>query len=237
MVQRRVGPHRGVVRHVLVDPARPAHGRARKGPHRPRRQRVDPDALGPQVVGEIAHRRLQRRLGDAHDVVVRHDPLRAEIGHGDDRAAPLHQRQHPPGHVHQRIAGDVERLQEVRPRGVGEAALKLVLVGKGDGVDQEIHMAPGVRQLIAHRVERGLVLHVRRHQVLHPQRIGQRLHPLAEILALIGESQLRAMFREHLGHAPGDGVIVGDAHDKPALAGHKTLVHLAHSLVISRGTG
>ena len=37
----------------------------------------------------------------------------------------LHQRQHPPGHVHQRIAGDVERLQEVRPRGVGEAALKL----------------------------------------------------------------------------------------------------------------
>ena len=33
-----------------------------------------------EIDGEIAHRGLQRRLGDAHDVVVRHDAGRAAIG-------------------------------------------------------------------------------------------------------------------------------------------------------------
>src|SRR5207247_8528725 len=54
-----------------------AGGRARL--HRTGRDRVNADVLGPQLVGEVAARGLERRLHRAHHVVVRHDLLRAVI--------------------------------------------------------------------------------------------------------------------------------------------------------------
>ena len=109
----------------------------------------------PEVVGEVAHRALQRRLGDAHDVVVRRHPLRAEVGQRQDRAAAPHQRRRPPGQVDEAVAGDVERVQEVRPAGVEEAPVELGLVGIGDGVDQHVEPAPVGGDPREERVERG----------------------------------------------------------------------------------
>jgi hypothetical protein len=40
-----------------------------------------------EVDRQVAHARLERRLGDAHDVVVRHHLLGAVIGERQDRAA------------------------------------------------------------------------------------------------------------------------------------------------------
>ncbi len=53
-------------------------------------------------------------------------------------------------------------------------------------------------------------------------RLRQRLDALAQRLALIGEGELGALRGERLGNAPGDRVVVGDAHDQPALALHQS---------------
>ena len=55
--------------------------------HRAGRDRVDADALAAEVDRQIAHRRLERRLGDAHDVVVRRHLLGADVGQGQQAAA------------------------------------------------------------------------------------------------------------------------------------------------------
>ena len=46
-----------------------------------------PDAVPAQPAGQVAGRGLQRRLGDAHDVVVGKDAGAAQIGERDDTAA------------------------------------------------------------------------------------------------------------------------------------------------------
>ena len=53
------------------------------------------------------------------------------------------------------------------------------------------------------------------------QRFDQRHHALAEQIALIGKGQLRACFMQRLGDAPGDGMLVGHAHDQAAFALHE----------------
>ena len=61
-----------------------------------------------------------------------------------------------------------------------------------------------------------------------PRLCGERAHPLAERLALIGEGEFGALGRQRLGDAPGDRMIVGDAHDEAALAAHQSRLHPAH---------
>jgi hypothetical protein len=88
---RRSGAVLGdVVEHL--GEARDAGGRERAD--RTGADRVDADAARTEVGGEVAHARLERRLGDAHDVVVRIDALAADVGQRHDRAlAAFHQRQ------------------------------------------------------------------------------------------------------------------------------------------------
>ncbi len=52
---------------------------------------------------------------------------------------------------------------------------------------------------------------------------SQRLDPLAESVALIGQRELGALAGQRLGDTPGDRTVVGDAHDEAALAGHQAL--------------
>ncbi len=106
-------------------------------------------------------------------------------------------------------------------RGVGVAALQLVLVGEADGVDQEVHRAPLLLDLGEHRIDRGDVLDVAGQDDLAADRFGERLDPPAERLALIGEGKLGAVRGQRLGDAPGDRMIVGDAHHQAALALHQ----------------
>ena len=53
--------------------------------------------------------------------------------------------------------------------------------------------------------------------------VGERLDPAAEGVALIGEGHLGAESRQRPGDAPGNRMIIGDAHDQPALALHQVL--------------
>ena len=68
------------------------------------------------------------------------------------------------------------------------------------------------------RVERGRVLHVGRQHDRRADALGERDHPAAEALALVGEGELGALRGEGPGDAPGDRMVVGDAEDQRALA-------------------
>ena len=138
-------------------------------------------------------------------------------------AAVRHQLGGHPRHLGEREAGDHHGAGEILPRGVGVAALQLRLVGEGDGVHDEVEAAPGHAQRIENRLQRCAVLHVAGIEQRGAERGGERLHAPAEMLALIGEGELRALRGERLGDAPGDRMIVGDAHDQAALAGHQAV--------------
>src|SRR3546814_4095224 len=61
---------------------------------RSRRDRVHTHALRAIVVGEIFDAGFERRLGDAHDVIMRDDLLRAIIAERQQRAAALRSEEH-----------------------------------------------------------------------------------------------------------------------------------------------
>ena len=96
-----------------------------------------------EVPGEVAHGRVERRLRDAHHVVVRHGALAAEVGHRQDRAAAarLHQRLGRARAGDERVGAHVERHPEAVARRVGEAALEILGGGERDRVDEQVELA------------------------------------------------------------------------------------------------
>ena len=82
---------------------------ARDAGRRPRAYRsgrncIDPDAAGPEFSRKVADGRFERGLHRAHHAVVRDHLGGAEIGHGEQRAALVHQRFGEPRHAHERMA-------------------------------------------------------------------------------------------------------------------------------------
>ena len=97
---------------------------------------------GPEVVGEVAHGRLERGLRHAHHVVALHDPLAAEVGQRDDAGLPpLHERQRGACDPHQGIGADVEGDLEVLARCVGKHPIERLARRERQRVDEEIEVA------------------------------------------------------------------------------------------------
>ena len=88
-------------------------------------------------------------------------------------------------------------------------------------MDDEIEPVPDFADLGEQRIERGQVGDVAVGDDGGLQRLGQGDDALLERFALIGERQLGAGFGKALGDAPCDGALVGDTHDKAALALHQ----------------
>ena len=89
-------------------------------------------------------------------------------------------------------------------------------------MDDEIERTPGLLDLREHRVEGGRVGDVAMADHQPVDLLGQRLDPLFQRVALVGEGQIGAMVAAGPGDAPGDRAIIGDAHDQPAFAAHQT---------------
>ena len=51
--------------------------------------------------------------------------------------------------------------------------------------------------------------------------LGQRLDPLLQRVALVGEGEVGAVVAAGPRDAPGDRAVVGHAHDQPAFAAHQ----------------
>lgn len=84
-------------------------------------------------------------------------------------------------------------------------------------------IAPPLRlQGLEHHVDGAQILDVAGENQRRAKASGQRLDPFAERFALIGERQLRALVGQSLGDAPGDRVVVRDAHHQAALAVHQS---------------
>ncbi|CEG09918.1 ABC-type oligopeptide transport system, periplasmic component [Afipia felis] len=167
--------------------ARIANAGARQRAHRPRRNRVDANAIAAEIGGEITSRGLQRRLGDAHYIVIRHHAGRAAECQRHHRAAIGHQLRRARRHFCEGEAGDHHGAREVRARGIDIAALQFVLVRETDGMDEKIHLAPCVLDRIERGVNAGDILDIARQNELGAERFRERFHPPAKRLALIGE--------------------------------------------------
>ena len=81
--------------------------------------------------------------------------------------------------------------------------------------------APGLVDRGKGCIYRGDILDIAGQDQLRADALGERLDALAERLALIGEGHLRAMGVQGARDAPGDRVLVGDAHDEAALVVHQ----------------
>ena len=143
----------------------------------------------------------------------------AVVGERQHRAAVRHQRGGAPGGLGEGEAGDHHGAHEILARRVGVAALELVLVREGDRVDEEVERAPLLPRASPNTASTEAMSSTS--QGMHdfePTDSRQRLDALAERVALIGEGELGAVRGERPGDAPGDRMVVGDAHDQPALA-------------------
>src|SRR5690606_8735148 len=98
--------------------------------------------------------------------------------------------------------------------------LEFALVGEGDGVNHEIEAAPLFLRGSKDPVDGAEILHVAGQAEAGLHRFRQRLHALAERLALIGETEHCAFIGEFFCNTPGNRVIVRDSEHKPALAPH-----------------
>ena len=76
------------------------------------RNGVDPDAAGPELGREIPNGRFERGLYRTHDAVARNDLLGADIGHGEQGPALVHERLGEARHAHEGVARDVHGASE-----------------------------------------------------------------------------------------------------------------------------
>ena len=220
-----LGVHMAVQRGALLEhllhrrEARDRPGRERS--HRAGRDGVDADVRLAQIPGEVANGGVERRLGDAHHVVVGHGALAAEVRHGQDRAAAaaLHQRFRTLRRRHERVGADVHRHPEPVTRRVGEAALEVLCRRERDRVDEAVEAsAEHVCGRCEDAVEVGVGADVALADDVAADRLGQLAHALLDPLALVGERELGALRVEALRDRPRDRALVGDAQHEHLLA-------------------
>ncbi len=169
--------------------------------------------FGAKIVGQIAGAGFQRGLGHAHDVVVRHDFLRAVVGHGDNAAAFGHERRGFAGQGDQGIGADVVRDAEGFAGGVEKCRLRALRAGR----TRRSGGANGVCRISRAGLgkDAGDVLVLGdvagQEQGIRAEGAGEFLDIFLEPFALVSEGQRGAGVVPGLGDGPGDGTFVGHA--------------------------
>ena len=90
-------------------------------------------------------------------------------------------------------------------------------------MDQEIEPAPGLFDALETGVDALFRAHVAVEELGDADAGGQRFDPFLEIVAHVGEGELRARVGAGLRDSPSDGLVVRDAHDEPAFACQKVV--------------
>ena len=116
---------------------------------------------------------------------MRHDLFGAVIGEGQKAAAFGHHGGGALADGGEGIDRDVHRHGEPGARGVNITTAQFVLVGKADGVNQEINLAPFGRQFVKERIDAVVACDIAFDKGIHPNGCGQRFDPLLQRFALI----------------------------------------------------
>jgi len=116
------------------------------------------------------------------------------------------------------VGGYVHGEGKAVGRGVDDAAVQVVALGEGHGVDREVELAEGGVDGGEGRVD-GLGLgDIQQMDMLDAEAVHYRLDEGAGLLVLVGQDQLGAGVDAGLGNAGGNGFLVGDAGDQADLA-------------------
>src|SRR5580704_4090918 len=165
--------------------------RASERADRSRGDCVDTNALRAEIDRKITNRRLERRLGDAHGVVIRHGARSTIVGERHHGAASWHKHRSALGDLGEGKTGNHHRTQKIFARRVGVTPLQLVLVGKGDGMHDKVERAPLLAEARKYAIDGRYVLDIAGQYDLRPDRLGERHHTLTQRLSLKGERELR----------------------------------------------
>ena len=172
---------------------------------------------------QIADIGVQTSLGQAHDVIVRHRPDAAQVGHGDDSASTI---------FHQWAGGLGQRREAVRADVVGDPeiltadaiqiiALQCFARCVGNGMDENVQSIPMLLERLEYCFDVGVAFHLAGQGDRAAQFSGHFLDAGLQLVILIGESKFGAFPVHRLGDAPGDGAVAGNPQDQGAFAGEK----------------
>ena len=140
---------------------------------------------------------------------------------GQKAAAVAHQRLGQTCHAYEGMAGNIHGLQESAAGAVQQKAAHFVLRRAGQGVNDEVQFAPLLADAFEQRLEFAGPGHVQRQSQTGLHLFCQWLDMHPGLVVKPGECQFRAHFVQRLGAAPGDRMLVGDAHHQTALAGQR----------------
>src|SRR5258708_7469277 len=176
-----------------------------------------------EIFSNVSYAGLEGGLCDAHYVVVGHHFFGAVVGKREHGATVLHQLLSVPRNRSERVTGDVERRRKVFCCRIDVAALELFLVGEGYGVDDEVERAPFALERGEHGRERTLTGYVAVQDGSRLKRLDEWYDAFFEHFTLVGKRKFRSGSMQAFRHAPGDGAVVGDTHDKAALSRQETI--------------
>ena len=200
-----------MVIHHLADAGDAAGGEGFDGAGR---DGIHPDVLWAEVVSEITDGCFKRCLGNPHNVVVRHDPLRSEVGQRDDGAAIGHQRQGRFCHGDERIGADVQGHGETLAGGIDELACEFFARREGHRMDQKVECADFFLHVLHQGSNLGVVSNIARECFRARHGGNEFLDVFPQPLVLIVEDELRPLAGCRLGNGPGNAVFVRHANDE-----------------------
>ncbi|MNR03173.1 hypothetical protein D3C85_1190540 [compost metagenome] len=199
------------------------------------RYAVDASTVRAQGAGQVTYASFQGSLGHAHDVVVRHGALGAQVRQGQQAAvAAFHHFATGFGQGHEAVGADVVRDAEtVTGGGFGEVAVQLVARGEADGVHDAVQAVPLLAQLFEDLGDFFIAGHVAREAQLRARTpaLCELFDTTLEFVVLISEGKLSALAMHGGSDAGCDGQLAGDTDDQYALTGEKTHVLLLFQVI------
>ena len=180
------------------------------------------------VSPSILHGRIRLPASLQYSKAIQHKQASSNSArqkqHSKRQAASTQSLQQFPGQVlHYRILPEEIGFSRAEPLGRGGAEVphQIRFVGKGEAVNEDVHLAPLMVQLLEHSLHLVWILHV--HGQKEAGLEGDRQFPHLGLkspllVGKIGDAQFGTGTVELLGNAPGDGAVVGDAGDQGLLA-------------------
>ncbi|MNK84454.1 hypothetical protein D3C87_1043030 [compost metagenome] len=187
------------------------------------RNAVGADPAPAHGFGEVAHACLERRLGQAHGVVVRNHAFGAEVGQREERCLVGQQRQRGLGQCREAVGRDVVRDAEAFARQpVQEIAGDGFARREADRMHQTVEFFPTLPQRGESRGNLLIAAHVALIDHVGAEFLGEVADAVLEAFADIGEGQLGALALARGGDAIGDRAVGQQAGDQDPLTCQKS---------------